>query len=81
MNERAAGLQALLDVPLTLSVELGRSTMRMREIAELGTGSIVALEREAGAPVDVLVNGKAVARGEIIAIDDRYGVRITELRS
>jgi flagellar motor switch protein FliN/FliY len=79
MSGRPPNFDLLLDVSLELSAELGRATLSVREIVELGTGSIVQLDRAAGGPVDVLVNGKAVARGEVVALDDRYGVRITEL--
>lgn len=75
----AGGVEILLDIPLTLSVELGRVTMPMQEIVEMGTGSIIEIEKAAGEPVEVLVNGKAVARGEVVVIEDNFGVRITEI--
>jgi flagellar motor switch protein FliN/FliY len=61
------------------NLELGRCTMSVRDVLQLGVGALVSLDRAAGAPVDVLVNQKLVARGEIVAIDERFGVRITEL--
>ncbi len=68
-----------MNVALGVSVELGRCTMRVSEVLELGPGSVVALDRLAGGAIDVLVNGRLVARGEVIAVEDRFGVRITEI--
>lgn len=73
------GLDLLMDIPLEISVELGRVKMMFREIVELGTGSIIELEKLAGEPVDVMVNGRPVARGEVVVIEDNFGVRITEI--
>ena len=75
------GLEILLDIPLEVSVELGRVKMQVREVVELGAGSIVEIGKAAGEPVDVLVNGRLVARGEVVVIDDNFGVRITEILS
>jgi flagellar motor switch protein FliN/FliY len=69
----------LLRVSLTVSAELGRCTMRVSEVLKLGTGSIVTLDRSASDPIDLLVNDKLTARGEIVAVEDRFGVRITEI--
>jgi flagellar motor switch protein FliN/FliY len=69
----------LLNVSLTLRAELGRCAMRVSDVLKLGRGAIVELDRAAGAPVDVLVNERVVARGEIVAVDDRFGVRISEV--
>jgi len=66
-------------VRVDLTVELGRCPMRLRDVLELGPGAIVRLDRTAGAPVDVFVNNEAFARGELIAVDDSYAVRITEV--
>lgn len=73
------GLGGLLDVPVRVTVQIGRTRMRLAELVELGPGSIVHLDREAHEPADILVNGKVVARGEIVTIEDRYGVRISEV--
>jgi len=73
------GLDMLMDIPLEISVELGRVRMMVREVVELGTGSIVELDKLAGEPVDVMVNGRPVARGEVVVIEDNFGVRITEV--
>jgi flagellar motor switch protein FliN/FliY len=76
-GERA--MEALLDVPLEVSVELGRVKMMVREVLELGTGYIVEVDKAAGEPVDVMVNGRLVAKGEVVVIEDNFGVRITEV--
>lgn len=73
------GLDLLMDIPLEISVELGRVKMPIRDVVELGAGSIVEIEKVAGEPVDVLVNGRLVARGEVVVIEDNFGVRITEI--
>jgi flagellar motor switch protein FliN/FliY len=72
-------LDLLMNVSLGVSAELGRCSMRVSDVLKLGKGSIVELDRLAGGPVDVLVNNRLVARGEIVAVDDRFGVRITEV--
>ncbi|MBC5799066.1 MAG: flagellar motor switch protein FliN [Candidatus Eremiobacteraeota bacterium] len=72
-------LDLLLNVALGVRAELGRCTLRVSEVLELGRGSVVTLDRLAGDPIDVLVNDRLVARGEIVAVDDRFGVRITDV--
>ncbi|MDG2114769.1 MAG: flagellar motor switch protein FliN [Actinomycetota bacterium] len=72
-------MSLLSDVQLAITVELGRTTMRVRDLLELGAGSVVELDRSAGTPVDVLVNGTIVARGEVVVVDDELGVRVTEV--
>lgn len=74
-------IEILLDIPLELSVELGRVSLLVQDVVDLSAGSIVELERAAGEPVDVLVNGRLVARGEVVVIEDNFGVRITEILS
>lgn len=78
-DENAPNLGIVLDIPLEVSVELGRKRMSIREILDLGSGSIVELDKIAGEPVDLLVNGRLVARGEVVVIEDNFGVRITEI--
>ena len=80
-GERPAVLDLgpVLDVPVELTVEIGRTTMTIRETLEMGPGSIVALDRMTGEPVDLLVNGQTIARGEVVAIDEELGLRITEI--
>jgi flagellar motor switch protein FliN/FliY len=72
-------LDLLMNVPLRITAELGKCRMLVQDVLKLGTGSIVELDRLAGGPVDLLVNNKLVARGEVVAIDENFGVRITEL--
>lgn len=77
----AGDIGLLLDVPLQVTVELGRTQLRIRNVLELVPGSIVELDKLAGEPVDVLVNGKQIARGEVVVIDEEFGVRITDVAS
>jgi flagellar motor switch protein FliN/FliY len=72
-------LGALRDLELRVSVELGSATMPLREVLELGPGAVIELDRLIGEPVDVLVNGHPVGRGEVVAIGDAFGVRLTEI--
>jgi flagellar motor switch protein FliN/FliY len=72
-------LGRLFDVSVELSVEVGRTRMTLGQALALGPGSVVALSRSAREPVDLLVNGKQVARGEVVVIDDDFGLRITEV--
>lgn len=72
-------LARLHDVPVELAVEVGRTQMTIREALALGPGSIVTLNRLAGEPVDLLVNGKPIARGEVVVIDEEFGLRVTEV--
>ena len=72
-------LRLLADVEVTLSVQLGRVRLPMRELLSLDTGSVVELDRSAESPVDVLVNGRLVARGEVVVLDGEFGVRFTSI--
>ncbi len=74
-----SSMDVLFDVPLEISVELGRVKMMVREVLDLGTGSIIEVDKAAGEPVDVMVNGRLVAKGEVVVIEDNFGVRITEI--
>lgn len=74
-----ANLGVLLDVPVRLTVELGACQMPMREVLQLCPGSVVQLDKAADAPVDLFVNQKRIARGEVVVVEDRFGIRITEL--
>ena len=74
-------LEAFMDLELTVSVELGRVRMRIKDIVKLGQGAIVELDKLAGEPVDLLVNGRKFAEGEVVVIDDNFGVRVTSLVS
>ncbi len=74
-------LNLIMDVPLQVTVELGRTRKQIKEILELSTGSIIELEKLAGEPVDILVNGKLLAKGEVVVIDENFGVRVTDIVS
>lgn len=80
-DEVDVNLDVILDVPLSLSLEVGRSRLSIRELLKLNKGSIVELDRAAGEPLDVMVNGTLVAHGEVVQVDDKYGVRLTDVVS
>jgi flagellar motor switch protein FliN len=71
----------LYDITLQLSVELGRAEMTLRQIMEMSLGTVIELNRLAGEPVDILINGKAIARGEVVVVDDMFGVRVIDVLS
>ena len=75
----AADLRMLSDVPLDVTVELGRAVMKLRDLLTLAEGSVIELNRSLGAPVDIIVNGKLVARGDVVVVGDDFGVRVTEV--
>lgn len=77
----SAGMDLLLDVPLCVTVELGRVRMPVRRLLGLGAGAVIELAKAAGEPLDVLVNGRPVARGEAVMVNDCFGVRLTEIVS
>ncbi|MDN5379644.1 flagellar motor switch protein FliN [Thermodesulfobacterium sp.] len=74
-------LEFILDIPLEISVEIGRTKMLIRDLLKLNQGSIIELEKFAGEPVEVYVNGKLMAKGEVVVVNDRFGVRVTEIIS
>lgn len=76
-----ANIDLIMDVPLQITVELGKSRKTIREILSLGPGSVVELDKLAGEPVDLLVNGKLLAKGEVVVIDENFGIRITDIIS
>ena len=80
-QSEARNLNMLLDIPLQLSVELGRTKRSVKEILELSSGSIIELDKLAGEPVDILVNNRLIAKGEVVVIDENFGVRITDILS
>ena len=75
------GLGGVLSVPVKLTVRIGQAHMTLGELVELGPGSLVPLDRDAHEPADIFVNGRLVARGEIVTIDDKYAVRVSEISS
>ncbi len=74
-----ANLRMLYDVEMTLTAEIGRTRMSVRQVLDLAPGAVLELDRTAGSPADVLVNGRLVARGEVVVVDEVYGVRVTEI--
>jgi flagellar motor switch protein FliN/FliY len=81
MEESPPNIQMLLDINLNVTIELGRTRLSIRKILELGPGSIIELDRLAGEPVDLLVNDKVVAKGEVVVVDEYFGIRIISLVS
>ncbi len=77
--ERTPDLSRVLDIKVQLSVELGRTRMPIRQILQLNQGSVVDLDAIAGEPVDVLANGQLIARGDIVVVDNKFGVRLTSV--
>ncbi|MGF0468975.1 flagellar motor switch phosphatase FliY [Lysinibacillus fusiformis] len=80
-QSEARNLNMLLDIPLQVTVELGRTKRSVKEILELSSGSIIELDKLAGEPVDILVNSRLIAKGEVVVIDENFGVRITDVLS
>lgn len=74
-----SNLELLQDIPLTVTVEIGRARMLVKDVLKLAVGAVIELDKLAGEPVDILVNGKIIARGEVIAVNENYGIRITEI--
>jgi flagellar motor switch protein FliN/FliY len=74
-----SNLNLVLDVPVSLTIELGSCQLPMKEVLQLNIGSVVQLDKSADAPVELSVNGKLIARGEVVVIEDRFGVKITEV--
>ncbi|MBS4024773.1 MAG: flagellar motor switch phosphatase FliY [Clostridia bacterium] len=80
-HRELGNIDLLLDIPLQLSVELGKARKTIKEILELASGSVIELDKLAGEPVDILVNGKLIAKGEVVVIDENFGVRVTDIVS
>ncbi len=78
---RDVNLEVILDVPVTLSMEVGRTRIPIRNLLQLNQGSVVELERAAGEPLDVFVNGTLVAHGEVVVVNERFGIRLTDVIS
>ncbi len=79
MQDSPQNLDILLDVPVQLTVQLGACHLPMREVLQLNVGSVVQLEKLADAPVDLQVNDKLIARGEVVVVENRFGLKITEI--
>lgn len=82
--EKGAGevqIDAILDVPVTISMEIGRTRISIRNLLQLNQGSVVELDRLAGEPMDVLVNGTLIAQGEVVVVNEKFGIRLTDVIS
>ena len=80
-SKETQNLDLILDIPLTVTVELGRSKMLINDLLQLGQGSVIELTKLVGEPLEVLVNDKLVARGEVVVVNDKFGVRLTDIVS
>ena len=78
-TELPGNIDMFLDVPVGVTVQLGSCQLTMREVIQLNAGSVVQLDKLADAPVDILVNDKLVARGEVVVVENRFGIKVTEL--
>ncbi|HQO43841.1 MAG TPA: flagellar motor switch protein FliN, partial [Bacillota bacterium] len=81
LNAEKESIELIMDVPLEITVELGRTKKLIRDILEFSPGTILELDKLAGEPVDIMVNGKYIAKGEVVVIDESFGVRITDIVS
>jgi len=79
--EEPIGVSGLMNVPVQVTVQLGSARMNLSELMQLGPGSLLTLDREAHEPCDILVNGRVIARGEVVTVGELYGVRISEICS
>ncbi|HTZ40061.1 MAG TPA: flagellar motor switch protein FliN [Syntrophales bacterium] len=80
-GKASLSLDFILDIPLNLTVELGRCRMLINELLQLGQGSVVELQKIAGEPMDIYVNNRLIARGEVVVINEKFGVRLTDIIS
>ena len=80
-GDETRNLDLILDIPLTVTVELGRSKLLINDLLQLGQGSVIELTKLVGEPLEVLVNNKLVARGEVVVVNDKFGVRLTDIVS
>ena len=80
-GEEKHKLDAILDIPVTISMEVGRSHISIRNLLQLNQGSVVELDRVAGEALDVLVNGTLIAHGEVVVVNDKFGIRLTDVIS
>ena len=80
-QEKTNKLDLILDIPLKVSVELGRTKMLVNDLLQLGQGSVIELNKLAGDPLEVLVNDKLIARGEVVVVNEKFGIRLTDIIS
>jgi len=78
---KVQNLDFILDIPLKVTVELGRTSVLIKELLQLGQGSVLELDKLAGEPLEILVNGKLVAKGEVVVINEKFGIRLTDIIS
>ncbi|WP_148253894.1 flagellar motor switch protein FliN [Aidingimonas lacisalsi] len=78
-NSGMRDLEMIMDIPVKLTVELGRTRITIKQLLELAQGSVIELDGLAGEPMDILINGYLIAQGEVVVVDDKYGIRITEI--
>ena len=81
MTDLPPNIDVIMDVPVEISVELGSCRMPMREVLRLQVGSVIQLDKIADAPVDIFVNRKLIAKGEVVVVEDRFGIKVTEIFS
>jgi flagellar motor switch protein FliN/FliY len=80
-NGSEINIEAILDVPVTISMEIGRTQLTIRNLLQLTQGSVIELDRLAGEPMDVLVNGTLIAQGEVVVVNEKFGIRLTDVIS
>jgi len=81
VGEAEVNLDGILDIPVTISMEIGRTNINIRNLLQLNQGSVVELDRLAGEPMDVLVNGTLIAQGEVVVVNEKFGIRLTDVIS
>ena len=81
VGDEEVNLDVILDIPVTIAMEIGRTTVNIRNLLQLNQGSVVELDRLAGEPMDVLVNGTLIAHGEVVVVNDKFGIRLTDVIS
>lgn len=74
-------IEFLIDIPLTITVELGRTKMLIKDLLQLGQGSVIELDKLAGEPMEILVNNRLVAKGEVVVVNEKFGIRLTDIMS
>jgi flagellar motor switch protein FliN/FliY len=80
-GEGTRDIKFLLDIPLTITVEIGRTKMLINDLLQLGQGSVVELDKLAGEPMEILVNSKVIAKGEVVVVNEKFGIRLTDIVS
>jgi flagellar motor switch protein FliN/FliY len=80
-TERLSNMELLLDIPLEITAELGRTRMIINDLLQLGQGSVIELNKLAGEPLEILVNHKLIARGEVVVVNEKFGIRLTDIIS